>query len=72
MLAGSMIRLDAGITSWKRRPRKIEGVPGLQTINAKTTKLELVNKIPFDRHCEYKYIVHVEGHTAAYRLGAEC
>lgn len=71
MLAGSMIRLDAGITSWKRRPRKIEGVPGLQTINTKATKLELVNKIPFDRHCEYKYIVHVEGHTAAYRLGAE-
>ena len=71
MLTGSNVSVDAGITSWKRRPRKIEGVAGLQTIDVHSLNMSLVGKIPFNRHANYKYIIHVEGHVAAYRLGAE-
>ena len=71
MLSGSRVQLDAGITAWKCRPRKIEGMEGLQTIDIAATKLSLVNKIPFAKHAEYKYVVHIGGHTSAYRLAAE-
>jgi hypothetical protein len=71
MLTGSSVSIDAGITSWKRRPRKLEGRKGLRTIDVKSLKLELVNKIPFSKHAQYKYIIHVGGHVAAYRLAAE-
>jgi len=71
MLTGSSVSIDAGITSWKRRPRKLEGIKGLHTIDVKGLKLELVNKIPFSKHAFYKYIIHVGGHVAAYRLAAE-
>lgn len=71
MLTGSSVSIDAGITSWKRRPRKLEGMKGLCTIDVKSLKLELVNKIPFSKHAQYKYIIHVGGHVSAYRLAAE-
>jgi len=71
MLTGSVVAIDAGITTWKRRPRKLEGVNGLKTIDVKALNMSLVNKVSFKKHSEYKYIIHVEGHVAAYRLGAE-
>ena len=71
MLSGSVVTIDAGITSWKRRPRKLEGVHGLKTIDVKSLNMNLVNRVSFNKHSEYKYIIHVEGHVAAYRLGAE-
>ena len=71
MLTGSNVSIDAGITAWKRRPRKLEGFPGLQTIDVQSLQLNLVDKIPFHKHVQYKYVIHVEGHVAAYRLGAE-
>lgn len=71
MLIGSSVKIDAGITSWKRRPRKLEGCKGLRTLDTKNTGLYIVNKIPFSKHAEYKYVIHVGGHAAAYRLASE-
>lgn len=71
MLTGSNVSIDAGLTSWKRRPRKLEGKKGLHTIDVKSLKVDLVNKISFSEHARYKYVIHVGGHVAAYRLAAE-
>lgn len=72
MLGGSNtnVIIDAGITSWKLRPRKIEGVKHLQTINVTKTGIRLVKPLSFKNHANYKYLIDVEGHVAAYRLGA--
>jgi len=72
MLSGSdtNVLIDAGITSWKLRPRKIEGVKHLQTIDVTKTGIRLVKPVSFKTHASYKYLIDVEGHVAAYRLGA--
>jgi hypothetical protein len=64
------VPIDAGITSWKLRPRKIQGVQHLQTIDVSKTGIRLVQPISFASHTNYKYLIDIEGHVAAYRLGA--
>ena len=64
------VPIDAGITSWKLRPRKIEGIKYLQTINVTRTGIRLVKPVSFKNHAHYKYLIDIEGHVAAYRLGA--
>lgn len=71
MMSGDDVILDAGITSWKTRARKISGKQGLQTIDIEKLNIPLVNKIPFHDFSKYKYVVNIAGHTSAYRLGAE-
>ena len=71
MLSGSNVVIDAGLTSWKTRVRKLQGVRGLQTINIEALNIPLVPKLEFSRFGEYKYIIHVNGHSSAYRMGAE-
>ena len=71
MLSGSNVVIDAGLTSWKTRVRKLQGARGLQTINIEALNIPLVPKLEFSRFGEYKYIIHVNGHSSAYRMGAE-
>ena len=63
--------LDAGITNWNLRPRKIQGVAYLQTIDIKNLPFKLVPKLTPLEQSEYKYIINVDGHVSAFRLSLE-
>lgn len=60
--------LDAGITKWNVRPRKIMGEKYLQTIDIDNIPFKLVDSITPDIQSTYKYIIHIDGHTSAFRL----
>jgi hypothetical protein len=66
--------LDAGISKWQLRPRKIKGEKYLQTINVPdiTKKgVKLVSFLsPFEQS-KYKYIIHIDGNVSAFRLSSE-
>lgn len=66
--------LDAGITKWQVRPRKLKGEKYIQTINVPYLKSLGVKLVPFlspKQQSEYKYLVHVDGHVSAFRLSFE-
>lgn len=66
--------LDAGITKWNTRPRKIKGHKYLETINIEAmTKLGIKLKKPLtlEEQSKYKYIINIEGHVSAFRLSKE-
>jgi hypothetical protein len=69
--------LDAGITKWNLRPRKVMGNPYLQLIEPHTLpfwKKEtngLVTPLSPEQQSNYKYIVNVDGHVNAFRLSLE-
>ena len=63
--------LDAGITNWNVRPRKIMGNPYLQTIDIKSMPFPLVSRLTPLEQSNYKYVIHIEGHTSAFRLSYE-
>jgi len=63
--------LDAGITKWNLRPRKIKGEEYLQTIDIKNLPFGLVQYISPQEQGMYKYIINVDGHVASYRLSRE-
>lgn len=63
--------LDAGVTKFNARPRKLEGSKYLQTIDVKNIGLPIVNFMTPEEQSTHKYIVHVDGHVAAFRLGLE-
>ena len=63
--------LDAGITKWNLRPRKITGEKYLQTIDIETLPFTLTKFMSPQEQTGYKYIINVEGHVASYRLSRE-
>jgi hypothetical protein len=69
--------LDAGITKWNLRPRKIMGNPYLQLIEPKTLPFwnpvtnGLVKPLTPEEQANYKYIINVDGHVNAFRLSLE-
>uniref|UniRef100_A0A6C0CZL9 Protein kinase domain-containing protein n=1 Tax=viral metagenome TaxID=1070528 RepID=A0A6C0CZL9_9ZZZZ len=63
--------IDAGITNWNIRPRKIEGEMYLQTIEIDKLPFGLVPKLTPEEQSAYKYIINVEGHVCAFRLSLE-
>lgn len=63
--------LDAGITDWNLRPRKIIGQPYLQTIDIEKLPFGLVDKLTPQQQTSYKYVVNVDGHVSAHRLSLE-
>lgn len=63
--------LNAGITKWNVRPKKIMGNPYLQTINLDKIPFKLVSKMSPLEQSKYKYIIHVDGHVSAFRLSYE-
>ena len=63
--------LDAGITKWNVRPRKLENSDYLQTVDKNSFPFGLV---PFKSPTEqsrHKYIIHIQGHVSAFRLSLE-
>ena len=66
--------LDAGITKWQVRPRKLKDKKYLQTIDIphlKSVGVDLVSFLDPESQSKYKYIVHVDGHVSAFRLSLE-
>jgi hypothetical protein len=63
--------LDAGITNWNLRPRKTKDSPYLQFIDPGALPFGLVDRLTPAQQMRYKYIVNVDGHVSAYRLGNE-
>lgn len=66
-----LLLLDAGITSWNVRPRKLYNVSYLQTIEVRDLPFQLVERMSPGEQCKYKYVLHIQGHVAAYRLSLE-
>lgn len=63
--------LDAGITNWNLRPRKLHNKQYLTTIDITKLPFGLSNKLTPQQQTEYKYIIHVDGHVSAFRLSLE-
>jgi hypothetical protein len=61
--------MDVGITKWNLRPRKLENAQYLQTIER--GKYPKVDGLNLREQSQYKYIITLEGHVAAYRLSYE-
>lgn len=58
--------LDVGITNWNLRVRKIKGEPYLQFPNV--SGFTLSGRLSYEQQSDFKYIINVDGHTAAFRL----
>jgi len=63
--------IDAGITEWNLRPRKIKNNRYLQTIDFTKLPFGLVNRLTPQEQFGYKYIINIDGHVSAYRLSLE-
>jgi len=63
--------IDAGITEWNLRPRKIKNNPYLQTIDIKNIGINLVDSMSPQQQSTYKYLINIDGHVSAYRLSLE-
>lgn len=63
--------IDVGITDWTLRPRKIKGEKYLKSIDIENMPFNLVQKLSQKEQQEYKYIINIDGHVAAYRLSME-
>lgn len=63
--------LDAGITSWNLRPRKLKGQKFLRTIEIASLPFKLVSPLSPNEQAGYKYLINVDGHVCAYRLSLE-
>lgn len=66
-----VLLLDAGITKWQLRPRKLINQPYLQTIDRASLPFGLVPEMSPEQQARYKYVVNVDGHTSAFRLSLE-
>jgi len=60
--------LDAGITKWNLRPKKLMGEEYLKITDINSMPFKLVNKLSPYEQSEYKYIIHIDGHVSAFRL----
>lgn len=66
--------IDAGITKFNLRPRKLMGEKYLKTIDINKLKeigVKLINKLTPEEQSKYKYIVNIDGHVSAFRLSLE-
>lgn len=66
--------LDAGITKWQLRPRKLKTDKYLQTIDIKSMEkmgIKLSSFLSPKEQSSYKYLIHVDGHVSAFRLSLE-
>lgn len=63
--------LDAGITRWNFRPKKIINKPYLQTINPSEFLFKLVKFLTLEEQSQYKYIIHIDGNVSANRISYE-
>lgn len=68
---GKTLYLDVGITKWNTRPRKIRPTDALHIPEPDKLGIELVPPLSPIEQSRYKYILHLPGHSFAYRLGME-
>lgn len=61
--------LDAGISAFNLRIRKVKNSPYLQIPNVGNLKLK--NKLSPEEQSNYKFLIHVDGHVSAFRLSLE-
>jgi hypothetical protein len=62
--------LDAGLIRWNARPRIDPCTQRVSTFADKDL-VPLVEPLSLSQQSTYKYIIHIEGHVAAFRLTAE-
>jgi hypothetical protein len=62
--------IDAGLTGFNLRDKKISGGP-VSFFKYRDYGLEKAERIPMNEQSNFKYIVHIDGHVSAYRLGKE-
>jgi hypothetical protein len=63
--------LNAGITKWNLRIKKIMDSSELTVIDIHSLPFDLVPFMSIEEQCQYKYIVHIDGHVSAFRLSLE-
>jgi hypothetical protein len=66
--------LDAGISKWQARARKLKNSRYLQTINVNEMEkkgIKTSSFLDYFQQSEYKYLIHVDGHVSAFRLSVE-
>jgi hypothetical protein len=69
--------LDAGITRWNLRPRFTGVRDRYDQLDLETIDADILDRIPLvepltpAEQSTYKYILHIDGHVSAYRLGLE-
>lgn len=63
--------LDAGISGWNLRPRKIMGDPNLKTIEIDKLPFGLTGRLSPEEQSQFKYIINIDGHVTAFRLSLE-
>ena len=63
--------LDAGITNWNVRPRKLKGDSDLHVIDYRELSFSLSPKMTMQEQSEFKYLLHIQGHVSAFRLSYE-
>jgi len=63
--------LDAGITKWNLRIKKLMNIPELTVVDIHSLPFDLVPFMSIEEQCKYKYIVHIDGHVSAFRLSLE-
>lgn len=62
-------QLDAGITSWTGRDRKSPGDATMSFVDPREMPFELAPRLTMQEQMQYRYVVYVQGHAAAARLG---
>lgn len=63
--------IDAGITSWNLRVRKVKGSSILQTQKPETFSFGLAPRMSPLEQSRHKYIINIDGHVSAFRLSHE-
>ena len=62
--------LDVGITGWKERMKKNQG-KSIQIIDKKSFSFQQASPLSRVQQSEYKYVLHITGYVAAFRLASE-
>lgn len=68
---GETLYLDIGITKWNTRPRKLNPSDPLDIIDPVSLNIPLVDTMTPAQQSQFKYILHLPGHSFAYRLSVE-
>ena len=63
--------LDCGITRWNPRCRKTKDDPMLQIVEVLKLNIPTVKHLSPTEQATFKYLIHLDGHTSAFRLGFE-
>lgn len=63
--------IDAKLSSFNRRPRKLMNDGYVRTIATEKLQHLIGNEMSYVEQSQYKYILHIPGHSCAYRLTIE-